>query len=156
VVIKKSFANEIADCLENQFTPHDLCDGNHERRVEASVQALLEAVDNKLPERIRPRGLEEIINFLKLRKSCEINGIPNESLRYLPRRSLLHLTNLFNNCLRLFHFQKSWKEAKVIRLPKAGKDPKLPQNLRPISLMSTTGKLFEKKLVLNIVQEHIE
>jgi hypothetical protein len=24
-------ANVIADCLENQFTSHDLCDENHER-----------------------------------------------------------------------------------------------------------------------------
>jgi hypothetical protein len=39
-------ANAIADCLENQFTPHDLCDENHEERVEATVQALLEAADN--------------------------------------------------------------------------------------------------------------
>jgi hypothetical protein len=31
-------ANAIADCLENQFTPHDLCDENHERRVEAESQ----------------------------------------------------------------------------------------------------------------------
>jgi hypothetical protein len=38
-------ANAIADCLENQFTPHELCEENHERRVEARVQALLEAVD---------------------------------------------------------------------------------------------------------------
>jgi hypothetical protein len=30
-------ANGIADCLENQFTHHDLCDENHERRVEARV-----------------------------------------------------------------------------------------------------------------------
>jgi hypothetical protein len=28
-------ANTIADCLEIQFTPHDLCDENHEWRVEA-------------------------------------------------------------------------------------------------------------------------
>jgi hypothetical protein len=34
-------SNAIADCLENQFTPHDLCGENHERRVEARVQALL-------------------------------------------------------------------------------------------------------------------
>jgi hypothetical protein len=26
-------ANMIADCLENQFTSHDLCDGNHNREV---------------------------------------------------------------------------------------------------------------------------
>jgi hypothetical protein len=41
--------NAIADCLEIQFTPHDLCDDNHERRVEARVQALLETVDNNPP-----------------------------------------------------------------------------------------------------------
>jgi hypothetical protein len=39
-------ASAIADRLENQFTPHDLCDENHEWRVEVGVQALLEAVDN--------------------------------------------------------------------------------------------------------------
>jgi hypothetical protein len=39
-------ANTTSDCLENQFTPHDLCDENHERRVEARAQALLEAADN--------------------------------------------------------------------------------------------------------------
>jgi hypothetical protein len=39
-------ANAIADCLEQQFTPHKLCDENHERQVEARVQALLGAEDN--------------------------------------------------------------------------------------------------------------
>jgi hypothetical protein len=38
-------ANAIADTLEFQFTPHDLCDENHERRVEADVQTLLHTVD---------------------------------------------------------------------------------------------------------------
>jgi hypothetical protein len=28
-------ANAIADCLENHFTPHDLCDEHHDRGVEA-------------------------------------------------------------------------------------------------------------------------
>jgi hypothetical protein len=39
-------ANARADCLENQFTPHDLYEENHERRVEARVRALLEAADS--------------------------------------------------------------------------------------------------------------
>jgi hypothetical protein len=30
-------ANAITDCLENQFTHHDLCDENHDRRVETRV-----------------------------------------------------------------------------------------------------------------------
>jgi hypothetical protein len=39
-------ANAIADCLEIQFTPHDLYDENHERRVEAKGEALMESIDN--------------------------------------------------------------------------------------------------------------
>jgi hypothetical protein len=51
-------ANAITDCLENQFTPHDPCDENHERRVEARVQALLEAADSDPAVRIRPCDLK--------------------------------------------------------------------------------------------------
>jgi hypothetical protein len=43
----------------------------------------------------------------------------------------------------------------VVVLPLAGKNPKFPQNLRPISLLSTTGKRFEK-LILKIIKRHIE
>jgi glutaredoxin 2 len=38
-------SNAIADCLDIQFTPHELCDENHERRVESAVEALLNTVD---------------------------------------------------------------------------------------------------------------
>jgi hypothetical protein len=68
---------------------------------------------------------------------------------------VVHLTHLFNHCLRLSHFPKLYKEEKVITLPKPGKDPKLPQNLRPLSLLSTTGKIFEK-VILKIVQKHTD
>jgi hypothetical protein len=72
--------NAIADCLENLFTPYDLCDENHERRVEAGEQALLEAEDNDPPEKIRPCDLLKLISSLKLRKACGIDGVTNEAL----------------------------------------------------------------------------
>jgi hypothetical protein len=40
-------------------------------------------------------------------------------------------------------------------LPKPDKDPNFPQNLCPISLLSTRGKLFEK-VILKIIQRHIQ
>jgi hypothetical protein len=42
----------------------------------------------------------------------------------------------------------------VIALPKPSKDPKFPQNLRPISLLSSAGKVFEK-IILQIVNKLI-
>jgi hypothetical protein len=60
-----------------------------------------------------------------------------------------------NHCFRLAHFPQSWKEAKIITLPKTGKDPNFPQNLRPISLLPTTGKRFEK-VILQSLKKHID
>jgi hypothetical protein len=51
-------ANAIADCLEIQFTPHHLCDKNHERKVEARVDALLVAVDDSAQQKLRPCDLK--------------------------------------------------------------------------------------------------
>jgi hypothetical protein len=127
--------------LENQFTLHDLCDENHKRQVEATVWTLLEAIENKSPERIRPCELQKLANFLKLGKTCGIDGVPNECLRKLPRRSLVHLTHPINYCLRLSHFPTPWKDAKIITLPKPRKDSKFPHNLRPITCPRRTNYL---------------
>jgi hypothetical protein len=42
----KEKGKAIARYLGNQFTSHDLCDENRERRVETRVQALLASVDD--------------------------------------------------------------------------------------------------------------
>jgi hypothetical protein len=44
--------------------------------VLARVEVILKAVDNVPPERIRPCDLQKLIDSLKLRKTCGIDGIP--------------------------------------------------------------------------------
>jgi hypothetical protein len=99
-------ANIIAGCLENQFRAHDLCDCDcdHRRHVEAQVEALLAVVDEDTPVIFRPCDVSKQIQSLKLGKARDFHGIPNECLRHLPRKPLLHLTHLFSHCLRLGHF----------------------------------------------------
>jgi hypothetical protein len=46
-------ASLIADCLENQFTSHGLCDENRERRVETTVQALIASVEGTPMGKVR-------------------------------------------------------------------------------------------------------
>jgi hypothetical protein len=66
----------------------------------------------------------------------------------------LYIWYLFNHSLRFSYFPKFWKNAKTIILPKPRKDPTIFPNLRPISLLATTGKFYEK-VILKMVQSHI-
>jgi hypothetical protein len=57
----------IADCLEKQFTSHDLCEENHEPRLETTVQILLPPPDATTSQKIRPYAVQ------KLRRSMDID-----------------------------------------------------------------------------------
>jgi hypothetical protein len=78
-------AKVTADCLENRFTSHDLCDENHKREVGSTVQALLASADATPLGKLRPCDIQKLANSLKLRKSYGLDGIPNECIRHLPR-----------------------------------------------------------------------
>jgi hypothetical protein len=55
--IPEDKANAIADCLENQFTPHDLCDENHEQvEAEEGESKLCSKLQIKTPH----RGLDHV------------------------------------------------------------------------------------------------
>ncbi|UYV84630.1 hypothetical protein LAZ67_X002906 [Cordylochernes scorpioides] len=57
----------------------------------------------------------------------------------LPIKWIVFLAGIFNAALHLCYFPKTWKHAIIITIPK--KSPvKSPEDLRPISLLSTIGK----------------
>lgn len=49
----------------------------------------------------------------------------------------------FQASLRLSCFLNSWKVAKIVVLPKAGRDPSLLKSYRPLSLLATLEKALE-------------
>jgi hypothetical protein len=117
-------ANIIADFLENQFRVHGLCDFYHWWLVEAQVEALLATVCEDIHVYFWLCDIWKEIQSLKLRKARGFEGIPNESLWYLPRRSFLHSTHLFNPFLLFGHFPIPWKEANIVTVLKPSKVPK--------------------------------
>lgn len=91
-----------------------------------------------------PQEIRSIIKSRHPRKAPGPDGIQNVVMQHLPRKAIAYLTVLFNACLSLAYFPAEWKHANVLPFPKPGKDNTLPQNYRPISLLSAPSKILER------------
>ena len=144
-------AKALADNLETQFQPV----------TDPSVTAVIEMIDMALrsyflspdsePQLTTPDEVHEAIRDLKVSKPAGPNGIPNRALKHLPKRAVSLLAHIFNVVLRTHHFPQTWKHARVISILKLGKYPALPSSYRPISLLDTIHKSFEKILLARIL-----
>jgi Reverse transcriptase (RNA-dependent DNA polymerase) len=148
-------ADVIADCFKsahhltvNQFS-------RHENEVDRYIRGLTseQFLNNDPSTFTRPSEISAILRLLKNGKAPGLDEINNRHLKNLPRRVIVFLTHIFNNCLRLGYFPKSWKHSKVVAIPKANKDATSPTNYRPISLLSALGKIFEK-IILKRINDH--
>jgi hypothetical protein len=100
-----------------------------------------------------PAEVQDASRGLKISKAAGPDGIPNRALKHLPQRMILLLVALFNTIFRTQYFPPVWKHARVISMLKPRKDPALPSSYRPISLLDTIGKVFEKVLLSRILSE---
>lgn len=94
-------------------------------------------------QHIPPNEVWEIIKNLTRNKAPGPDRITNIALKHSSKRTILHLTKIFNSCLRLEYFPKPWKIANMVMIPKTGKNQLTPTNHRPISLINTMAKIFE-------------
>ena len=81
------------------------------------------------------------------------DGIHYTHLKNLPDIALQYLAKLYETSWRCAYFPDMWKEATVILLPKPEKDKTQPKNYRPISLLPTMGKLFERLINDEIMKQ---
>jgi len=71
---------------------------------------------------------------------------------------MVKLTNLINASFLLKYVPQLWKVAEVVMISKPGKPPHEATSYRPISLLPSISKLFEKLLLKRlkpIVEEKI-
>lgn len=98
----------------------------------------------------KPNEILAILKYLKTRKSPGDDHATNLILKKLPKRAVVLLTRIFNACLKFCYFPSIWKIAKVIAVPKPNKCPMNATSCRPISLISSVSKLFERILLKRI------
>lgn len=142
----------LADNLESQCSPSEQpCDPIHVAAVDTQVETWA-----PLPpagEPIRPTSVEEvqdIIKRLKPKKAPGSDRISNKILKILPIHILTLLVAIFNTLLKECSFPDQWKEAIVIGIHKPKKPRTSPSSYRPISLLSSMGKIYERILLTRL------
>jgi hypothetical protein len=152
VLSDSEIAEALADSIEAQFQPvADPSDPAGIETVDVALRAYSYEPASE-PMSTDPAEVQDAIRGLKISKTPDPDGIPNRALKHLPQRMILLLVARFNVILRTQYFPPVWKHDPVIFL-KPGKDPALPSSYRPISLLDTIGKVFEKILLSRILSE---
>lgn len=141
-------AEAFADTMEEQFRPHaDIYDDDHIEDVE---DFLTDYFSRDPEDAIQPFSVEEVetaVRRSKPRKAPGLDGVRSRALISGPPSLISCLVTVFNAVLSLRHFPTSWKVAKIVLFPKPGKSRLFPQNYRPISLLPTISKIFERLLL---------
>lgn len=88
--------------------------------------------------------ISRIITKLRPFKAAGPDGIQNILIKKLPPKAVKLIATIFNHCILKGYWPSAFKHAKVIPIPKSGKDTTKPENYRPISLLNVIGKILEK------------
>jgi len=143
-------AETFADSLEEQFSPHpDVYDEEHCDHVEDFVDDIGygEEEDDDPPAPVTEAEVRGALARLRPKKAPGLDDLGTPALQNLPPWVVEQLTAIYNHSFRLRHFPAPWKIAKVILIPKPGKDPLFPENHRPISLLPVLGKVLERLIL---------
>ena len=103
---------------------------------------------------ITEKMVQDAINSFSPHKSPGLDMIKPVCLQQviLNKTALSRITNLFKACIEINYTPKSWRESKVIFIPKPGKDDySNMRSFRPISLLSFFFKTAE-----HLVLWHLE
>ncbi|KAL4144106.1 hypothetical protein QTP88_006336 [Uroleucon formosanum] len=93
---------------------------------------------------VTPNEVKLIVKNLPNKKPPGHDHLTNLMFKKLPAKGIVLMTSLFNFLLRVGHFPLSWKIATIILIKKPGKNKSNPDSYRPISLLTSLSKIFEK------------
>lgn len=88
--------------------------------------------------------LERTILSMKNNKAPGPDGIPSEILKIVFQQAPNLLLGMYNTCLLEGLFSSRWKSARLVLISKGKGDPCLPSSYRPLCMLDTAGKVFEK------------
>lgn len=144
-----------AEALAGMFCEVHTLSASIPSRLESIVTNSIESLNLEYVSETDNFSEEEVISvlsILKPRKAAGFDLIPNCVLKALcnVKPFVTKLTSVLNACLSLAYFPSCWKHAKIVAIPKSNPASSNPSDYRPISLLSTTGKVFERLILIRL------
>jgi Reverse transcriptase (RNA-dependent DNA polymerase)/Endonuclease-reverse transcriptase len=96
--------------------------------------------------------LLEATKSLKLNKAPGPDGIPNVAVMVAVKARPKVFLDVMQKCLDEGRYPSCWKQQKVVLIPKHGRALNDPSSYRPICLLDTLGKLFEKIILQRLTK----
>lgn len=116
-----------------------------------SVERTAEQVTASVPP-ITLEELEVASRRLHPGKAPGPDGVPNEALKVAVRTHPAMFQGVYERCMKDGVFPKPWKMARLVLLKKGDKPADQPSSYRPLCMLDTTGKLFER-ILCNRIEE---
>jgi len=131
------FAKHLAEV----FQPND---------IQSNVDTTPSYKPYKKIKKVTPYEVATEIDKLNKKKAPGVDEIAPGLAKELSKEALYLLTYIFNACLKLKYVPARFKIAQVIMLKKPDKPAEKVTSYRPISLLPTIAKIFEKLLIKRI------
>ena len=88
-----------------------------------------------------------LTDYINPKKAPGIDGLTNGMIKHLDQQHVQTIASIFQKCIDLEYFPTAWKSARVVLVPKPGKESYTElSSFRPISLLPCLGKMLEKIL----------
>ena len=149
-----TFAESLGKIHQTYYDPnHDLNTETEARNFLSAHKVVFKPLEQAKQETEDKHYMLREINVLEITKTlqkCRNRSAPGEDqisyliLKNLDKENLSNIALIYNSCLKTGYFPNAWKQAKVVMLPKPGKDLTKPTSYRPISLLPAMGKIFER------------
>ncbi|GBN76382.1 hypothetical protein AVEN_35649-1 [Araneus ventricosus] len=126
--------------------------GHHFPRSEDGIVEKQIKINMNFPV-ITQEEVKTVMDDMDINKSSGLDGLTLGIIRELFFLDPAWFTELFNDCTRQGVFPDFWKIAKVLLIPKEGKDLTEVSAYRPICLLSTWGKVYDKIIAQRLLYE---
>ena len=143
---------EKANCLLREFISSAKLD------IKEEPEDLIDIIENaKASEEYEPYNTEiklvEVENVMNRLKNTApgLDGIPNALLGHLPDNKREELVRILNKSFESGYLPLEWKTGAIVPILKPGKPPEKASSYRPITLLSTIGKIMER-----VIQRRLE